>query len=151
MSEYLSINYHTFPVQMQSSTRKALVVELQLLASLPGFAKHAAPKPANPVYAHCTTFDMQNTLCTPELLRDIFKSSSRNDNIRNALVCKKWSDVSLDVVWHDVHMRDLPAFFNLLAPIKLGSGNSEDWTLNGCEEVWVQNDCWQYVSTQELG
>ncbi|THU88632.1 hypothetical protein K435DRAFT_781968 [Dendrothele bispora CBS 962.96] len=61
---------------------------------------------------------MHATLRIPELLRSIFENSDRKDNIQNALVCKQWSDISLDVVWRDVHMRDLPAFFNLLAPVK---------------------------------
>ncbi|THU88635.1 hypothetical protein K435DRAFT_969407 [Dendrothele bispora CBS 962.96] len=91
---------------------------------------------------------MHTTLCTPELLRSIFKNLGRENNIQNALVCKKWSDVSLDVVWHDVHMRDLPAFFNLLAPIKLGSSSS-GWTRNRYTGVWVQIDCWQYEFEQE--
>ncbi|THU88239.1 hypothetical protein K435DRAFT_969562 [Dendrothele bispora CBS 962.96] len=72
---------------------------------------------------------MHATLHIPELLRSIFENSSRKDNIQNALVCKQWSDISLDVVWHDVHMHDLPAFFNLLAPVKLNSLEPGTWLL----------------------
>ncbi|THU88240.1 hypothetical protein K435DRAFT_782099 [Dendrothele bispora CBS 962.96] len=72
---------------------------------------------------------MHATLRIPELLRSIFENSSREDNIQNALVCKQWSDISLDVVWYDVHMRDLPAFFNLLAPVKLNLIQPENWPL----------------------
>jgi len=51
----------------------------------------------------------------PELLRLLFEYSSREDNIQNAAVCRTWSEVSLDVLWHDVD--ELRAFFNTLSPI----------------------------------
>ncbi|KAK7456436.1 hypothetical protein VKT23_010684 [Stygiomarasmius scandens] len=58
---------------------------------------------------------MHTVLRIPELLHFIFEQSSRKDNIQNALVCKQWSEIALDVVWHDVD--SLAALFNLLSPV----------------------------------
>ncbi|KAF5364442.1 hypothetical protein D9758_010670 [Tetrapyrgos nigripes] len=59
---------------------------------------------------------VRKALWIPELLRMIFECSESADIIESACVCKPWSTVALDVLWHDVH--DLRALFNALAPIE---------------------------------
>lgn len=55
-------------------------------------------------------------LSIPELLDIIFNFLGRNSNVRNACVCKRWSDIALDVVWKEVD--DLLDLFRLLKPIR---------------------------------
>lgn len=56
----------------------------------------------------------------PELLCMIFKSMRDVDNVKNAQVCKLWSDIALDALWSDT--QDLHRLFNILSPISLGEG-----------------------------
>jgi len=66
---------------------------------LPSLAMDAASRVAN----------------APELLRLIFEKCRKKDNIRHTVVCKAWSEVSLNVLWHDVD--DLRTFFHILSSI----------------------------------
>lgn len=50
-----------------------------------------------------------------ELLDIIFSFLDRDSNVTNACVCKRWSDIALDVVWKEVD--DLLHLFRLLKPI----------------------------------
>lgn len=54
-------------------------------------------------------------LFIPELLDIIFGFLDRDTNVTNACVCKRWSDIALDVVWKEVD--DLLHLFRLLKPI----------------------------------
>ncbi|KAG9312423.1 hypothetical protein JVU11DRAFT_6806 [Chiua virens] len=54
-------------------------------------------------------------LFIPELLDIVFSFVDKDANITNACVCKRWSDIALDVVWKDVD--DLIHLFRLLKPI----------------------------------
>ncbi|KAF8129848.1 hypothetical protein EV363DRAFT_1219642 [Boletus edulis] len=62
----------------------------------------------SPVPAHRVLF-------IPELLDIIFNFLGRHTNVTNACVCKRWSEVALDVVWKEVD--DLLHLFRLLKPI----------------------------------
>ncbi|TFK87886.1 hypothetical protein K466DRAFT_645714 [Polyporus arcularius HHB13444] len=57
---------------------------------------------------------IQRVLTIPELLEMIFSFLEKGDLSRNALVCKAWSEVALDILWRDVD--DLPRMLHLLAP-----------------------------------
>jgi hypothetical protein len=54
-------------------------------------------------------------LFIPELLDIIFNFLDRDANVANACVCKRWSEIALDVVWKEVD--DLLHLFRLLKPI----------------------------------
>ena len=54
-------------------------------------------------------------LFIPELLDIIFSYLDRVASVTSACVCKRWSDVALDVVWREVD--DLIQLFRLLKPI----------------------------------
>lgn len=56
----------------------------------------------------------QRVLIIPELLESIFSFCDTNDNAKNAVVCRAWSEVALDILWKEVD--DLPRMFHLLAP-----------------------------------
>lgn len=57
----------------------------------------------------------RRVLFIPELLDLIFNFLDKRTNVTNACVCKRWSDVALDVVWKEVD--DLLRLFRLLKPI----------------------------------
>ena len=59
----------------------------------------------------------QRVLSTPELLDNIFSFLGEGDHVRNALVCKSWSEVAFDILWRDVD--DLPRMLHLLAPTEI--------------------------------
>jgi hypothetical protein len=52
----------------------------------------------------------------PELLRIIIESLERDDQVRCALTNHSWSEVALDVIWHEVD--DLRLLLNALSPLK---------------------------------
>ncbi|KAI0708775.1 hypothetical protein C8T65DRAFT_830002 [Cerioporus squamosus] len=57
---------------------------------------------------------IHRVLTVPELLEMIFSILEMGDLRRNALVCKAWAEVALDILWRDVE--DLPRMLHLLAP-----------------------------------
>jgi hypothetical protein len=66
----------------------------------------------------------QRVLFIPELVDIIFNLLDRKTNATNALVCKQWSQIALDVVWKEVD--DLLQLFRLLKPIRLDLHKSEE-------------------------
>ncbi|KAF5343582.1 hypothetical protein D9758_012982 [Tetrapyrgos nigripes] len=64
---------------------------------------------------------MHHVLQIPELLRIIFEHGEREAVVQCAQVCRMLSEVALDVLWHTVD--SLPAFANLLAPVKKENNN----------------------------
>ena len=56
---------------------------------------------------------IDRVLAMPELLELVFSHLAKRDLFRNALVCKAFSSVALDLLWRD--MGDLPQIFRLLA------------------------------------
>ena len=74
--------------------------------------------------------ESHRVLFIPELLDIIFNFLDRDSNIVNARVCKRWSEIALDVVWKEVD--DLIYLFRLLKPI--------------CQ----QEDMFEYVSCLRL-
>ncbi|KAH9940136.1 uncharacterized protein BXZ73DRAFT_43088, partial [Epithele typhae] len=65
----------------------------------------------------------RRVLAIPELLELVFVHLEDADNAMNALVCKAWSEVALDLLWREVD--DLEQAFSLLAPI-VSSPEEED-------------------------
>lgn len=61
------------------------------------------------------TLPAHRILFIPELLDIIFNFLDRDANVANACVCKRWSEIALDVVWKEVD--DLLRLFRLLKPI----------------------------------
>ena len=59
--------------------------------------------------------DAHRVLFIPELLDIVFSFLDRDANVANACVCKRWSQIALDVVWKEVD--DLIQLFRLLKPI----------------------------------
>lgn len=55
-------------------------------------------------------------LFIPELLDIIFNFLDKDTNATIACVCKRWSEIALDVVWKEVD--DLISLFHLLKPIR---------------------------------
>ncbi|THU91847.1 hypothetical protein K435DRAFT_840827 [Dendrothele bispora CBS 962.96] len=66
---------------------------------------------------------MHEALRIPEILCIILGSLAKRHLSHCASVCKQWSNVSLDIMWHEVS--DLRAFFNLLAPVGVQSGRKK--------------------------
>ncbi|TFK60673.1 hypothetical protein BDN72DRAFT_965574 [Pluteus cervinus] len=60
---------------------------------------------------------MHRILQNPELLHMIFSDMKKEENLCNAVVCKKWSEVALDVLWADV--TNIYPLVRLLAPITI--------------------------------
>ncbi|KAF5364884.1 hypothetical protein D9758_008109 [Tetrapyrgos nigripes] len=56
----------------------------------------------------------------PELLCIIFQMLKKEDQRQCIVVCKIWSEVSLDLLWADV--RDVKRLLNILAPVKMKYG-----------------------------
>ena len=65
--------------------------------------------------AGSATLPAHRVLFIPELLDIIFNFLNRDANVSNACVCKRWSEIALDVVWKEVD--DLLHLFRLLKPI----------------------------------
>ncbi|THU76566.1 hypothetical protein K435DRAFT_846558, partial [Dendrothele bispora CBS 962.96] len=93
---------------------------------------------------------MHEVLRIPEILCIILRSLSRSHLSHCASVCKQWSNVSLDIMWHEVD--DLRAFFNLLAPVGVESGRertelkSYTFLVDPGPEDWdrfQKNYCWR--------
>ncbi|EIN06479.1 hypothetical protein PUNSTDRAFT_127250 [Punctularia strigosozonata HHB-11173 SS5] len=61
---------------------------------------------------------VSRALCVPELLTSIFDYLERPNICACLLVNKQWSEVALDLLWHDVD--DPLALFSNLAPLKTG-------------------------------
>ncbi|RDB16527.1 hypothetical protein Hypma_002894 [Hypsizygus marmoreus] len=77
---------------------------------------------------------VHRVLDIPELLDMILRFLDDASNASNARVCKQWSEMALDILWHDV--RDLHRLFGLLAPLQKTSDDgysfvrfpeSNDW------------------------
>lgn len=68
-----------------------------------------------------TSFTMYRVLEIPELLDMVFKYLDLPSNASNARVCKKWSEMALDVLWRNVD--DLPRLFSILVPLRLMNDN----------------------------
>lgn len=51
----------------------------------------------------------------PEIVELILTFLDQKGNINNALVCKRWSEISLDILWREVD--DLPRLCSVLAPL----------------------------------
>ncbi|KAI0643505.1 hypothetical protein C8Q79DRAFT_184910 [Trametes meyenii] len=58
----------------------------------------------------------QRVLAIPEILELVFSFLEAKDNARCARVCKGWSDIALDTLWHEVD--NLRRLFGLLAPVE---------------------------------
>lgn len=63
---------------------------------------------------------IHRVLQIPELLDMVFSFLDRPSNAINARICKKWSEIALDVLWRDVD--DLGRLFGLLVPFRIGAG-----------------------------
>ena len=61
----------------------------------------------------------------PELLRIIFDNLERVDRVKCTLVNTVWSEVALDVIWHEVD--DLRILLNALSPVEQ---QSDDYASN---------------------
>ena len=59
----------------------------------------------------------QRVLEIPEIVELIFSFLDEKSNTNNAIVCRKWSDIALNILWRDV--RDIRRLFSLLAPLRL--------------------------------
>ncbi|KAF8839248.1 hypothetical protein BDN67DRAFT_981963 [Paxillus ammoniavirescens] len=79
---------------------------------------HAVPPPHSELLAQCVFFN-------PELLDTIFNFLDKKTNVTNALVCKQWSQIALDVVWKEVD--DLVLLLNLLKPVFKAMPEANDW------------------------
>ncbi|KAF8835219.1 hypothetical protein BDN67DRAFT_959375 [Paxillus ammoniavirescens] len=66
--------------------------------------------------AHAEPYPAAQRVFIPELIDIIFNFLDRKTNVTNALVCKQWSQIALDVVWNEVD--DLIQLFSLLKPIR---------------------------------
>ena len=60
-------------------------------------------------------FMSNRALYIPELLKSIFLYLPDGSHTNCALVCKAWTDIALDVGWHEV--RDIKLLFQLLGPL----------------------------------
>jgi hypothetical protein len=67
----------------------------------------------------------QRVFFIPDLVDVIFNFLDRKANVTNALVCKQWSPIALDVVWKEVD--DLVQLFSLLKPIREATRSEEEY------------------------
>ncbi|THV03095.1 hypothetical protein K435DRAFT_836026 [Dendrothele bispora CBS 962.96] len=98
-----------------------------------------------------TARKMPGALRIPEILCIILRFLSKSHLSHCASVCKQWSNVSLDIMWHEVD--DLRVFFNLLAPVGVKSGREKTklksyktFLVNPEPEDWdrfEKNYCWR--------
>ena len=54
-------------------------------------------------------------LAIPEIIELIMSFLDKKDNVNNACVCRRWSDIALDCVWRNVD--DITQLLRLLAPL----------------------------------
>ncbi|KAF8835217.1 hypothetical protein BDN67DRAFT_959372 [Paxillus ammoniavirescens] len=80
---------------------------------------HAVARP----HSELLPSPVQRLLFVPELVDVIFNFLDRMTNLTNALVCKQWSQIALDVVWKEVD--NLIQLFSLLKPMRLVLRQSE--------------------------
>ncbi|KAI0073082.1 hypothetical protein K474DRAFT_1723382 [Panus rudis PR-1116 ss-1] len=80
---------------------------------------------------------VHRVLDIPEILELILSQLDRKSNVQNALVCKRWSDIALNLVWRDV--TDLLFLFQLLAPLEK-SGSINDATIYRFERGLTARD-----------
>lgn len=59
----------------------------------------------------------QRVLEIPEIVELIFSFLDAASNANNAVVCKRWSELALNIVWRDV--TDVRRLFNVLAPMRI--------------------------------
>ena len=64
---------------------------------------------------------MHRVLSIPELLDMIFSFLPLPSNAVNARVCKRWSEIALDLLWRDVD--DINRLFGTLAPLRKSARN----------------------------
>ncbi|KAK7456435.1 hypothetical protein VKT23_010683 [Stygiomarasmius scandens] len=79
---------------------------------------------------------MHRVLCIPELLRIVFEFSKDASNAQCALVCKQWSEIALDVLWHDVN--DLRTLFHSLSPLRKMSDHSYVFSARPTPKDWTR-------------
>ena len=61
---------------------------------------------------------VHRVLAIPEIVELVFSFVDESEHVKNACVCKVWSEVALDLLWRRVE--DLPRLFCLLAPMVEG-------------------------------
>lgn len=60
---------------------------------------------------------IRRVLEIPEILELVFSFLDDKSNANNAAVCRRWSQLALNILWRDVS--DIRRAFSLLAPMKL--------------------------------
>ncbi|KAF9501829.1 hypothetical protein BDN71DRAFT_1460290 [Pleurotus eryngii] len=81
-----------------------------------------------------TTSSVQRALAIPELLSSICQLLGPKDILTNACVCKKWSNVALDVLWKEVD--DIHNLLSLLAPLEQKAGQGYKFSRSIEPEDW---------------
>ncbi|KAH8091795.1 hypothetical protein BXZ70DRAFT_469086 [Cristinia sonorae] len=75
------------------------------------------------ISANGTSFASHKVVQIPEIVELILSFLDKSSNVQNALVCKQWSDIALNLLWRD--LPDVCPLFELLCPMKLGYNYSE--------------------------
>ncbi|KIK61981.1 hypothetical protein GYMLUDRAFT_84653 [Collybiopsis luxurians FD-317 M1] len=78
---------------------------------------------------------MHQALRIPEVLREILTRCDDHTNSSAVRVCKLWSDISLDVLWHDISLRPVVRLFGELQNV-----SKETWTYRATPTVkeWLR-------------
>lgn len=97
-----------------------LSVTVPYLGNPPSFLHHKMNRSAPESLAR-----MHRVLDIPELLDMVFSFLKPPSNAVNARVCKRWSEIALDLLWRDVD--DLHRLFGTLAPLRKTTRNEYEF------------------------
>lgn len=79
------------------------------------------------------TTTQQRVLEIPEILELVFSFLDDKSNANNITVCKRWSELALNMVWREVS--DAHRLFSLLAPMQLQPLSLHD---RDCKDYYVR-------------
>ncbi len=87
---------------------------------------------------------MRRVLEIPEIVELIFSFLDKHSNAINAMVCKKWSELALNILWREV---EVPSrLFGKFAPLKVAKALPRELG-KGRYVRRLYPSCWKYLTT----
>ncbi|KAE9392729.1 hypothetical protein BT96DRAFT_924555 [Gymnopus androsaceus JB14] len=82
---------------------------------------------------------MHHCLCIPEILHTIFSLCTRPTNAATAVVCKQWSEESLNVLWYQVdELEPLLRLFGELEDVSTGQNHDYRFKHGLTHKAWLR-------------
>lgn len=107
--------------------------QLKVLHYLEAYLSRTFMAPPPPGFGPTT---QQRVLEIPEILELVFCFLDDKSNTNNVTVCKRWSELALNIIWREVS--DVQRLFGLLAPMQLLPPLPRD---RDCMDYYVRRPC----------